>query len=139
MNIEPLQSIMLAIAQARSVDTILKEIVGGLTECSNSALVRIWLVAPGDICARCHFREECPDRSRCLHLVASAGWSRESGKEYTYLDGKFRRIPLGVRKVGRVAATGEPFLIPEVTPEHAWVSDPIWIGAEGVQSFAGQR
>ncbi len=123
------------------MEAILKEIVGGLTECSNPALVRIWLVAPGDICARCHFREECPDRTRCLHLVATrAGRSRENAakKEYSFLDGKFRRIPLGVRKIGRVAATGEAFLIPEVTPEQPWVSDPKWMGAEGVQSFAGQ-
>src|SRR5665213_2988177 len=101
MKIEALQSIMLAIAQARLVEPVLKQIVGGVAESPTTALVRIWLTAPGDICAECHVRKECPDQSRCLHLAASAGSSRVSGKEYLNLDGRFRRIPIGVFKIGR--------------------------------------
>jgi transcriptional regulator with GAF, ATPase, and Fis domain len=138
MKIEALQPIMLAIAQARSLELVLKQIVDGLGESPTTALVRIWLTAPGDLCAQCHFRKECPDQTRCLHLAASAGRSQVSGKEYVNLDGRYRRIPLGVFKVGRVAASAEPFLIQEMTPGETSIKDPRWIAAEGIQSFAGQ-
>jgi transcriptional regulator with GAF, ATPase, and Fis domain len=138
MKIESLQAIMLGIAQERSVEPALKQIVDGVAASPQTALVRIWLTGKGDLCAECHFRRECPDHSRCLHLAASAGRSQVSGKEYSGLDGRFRRIPLGVFKVGRVAASAEAFLIPEVTPQDAWVADRAWIAAEGIQSFAGQ-
>ncbi len=129
---------MLATAQERSVEPALRQIVAGIAASPSTALVRIWLTAPGDLCAVCHFARECPNHARCLHLAASAGRSQVSGREYTRLDGRFRRIPFGVFKVGRVAASAEPFLIPEVTPEPAWAQDRAWIAAEGIQSFAGQ-
>ena len=138
MKIEALQTIMLAVAQARSLEPVLKQIVDGLGESSKTALARIWLTAPGDLCEKCHFRSVCPDQTRCLHLVASAGRSRVNGNEYANLDGRFRRIPLGVFKVGRVAASAEPFLIPEIKPDETAVQDHRWIAAEGIQSFAGQ-
>ena len=129
---------MLGIAQARSVDAVLRQIVEGVAECSNVALVRIWLVAPGDICGECHFRSECPNQERCLHLVASAGCSRATGDDYSRLNGAFRRFPLGVRKIGQIAESGQPLMLSDVKPEQSWVAKPEWIAAEGVQSFAGQ-
>jgi transcriptional regulator with GAF, ATPase, and Fis domain len=138
VKLESLQAIMLGIAQARSVSAVLRQIVEGVADCSNVALVRIWLVAPGDICSECRFRNECPDQERCLHLVASAGKSQRSGDDYSRLNGAFRRFPLGVRKIGQIAKTGEPLMLSEVTPEQPWVAQPDWIAAEGVRSFAGQ-
>ncbi len=138
MKIEALQMIMLAVAQARSLELVLRQIVDGLGESPRTALARIWLTAPGDLCEQCHFRPVCPDQARCLHLVASAGRSQVNRNEYANLDGRFRRIPLGVFKVGRVAASAEPFLIPEIKPDETAVQDHRWIAAEGVQSFAGQ-
>ena len=129
---------MLAIAQARAVEPVLKQIVDGLAGSPDTALARIWLAGPGDLCAQCHVRKDCPDQSRCLHLVASAGHSQVTGNEYLNLDGRFRRIPLGVFKVGRVAASAEPFLIPEITPEESAIRDPRWIADEEIKSFAGQ-
>jgi transcriptional regulator with GAF, ATPase, and Fis domain len=120
------------------VDAVLRQIVQGVADCSNVALVRIWLVAPGDICGECRFRNECPNQERCLHLVASAGKSQRSGDDYSRLNGAFRRFPLGVRKIGQIAKTGEPLMLSEVTPEQSWVAQPDWIAAEGVRSFAGQ-
>jgi len=138
VKLESLQAIMLGVAQARSVDAVLRQIVEGVADCSNVALVRIWLVAPGDICGDCRFRDECPSQERCLHLVASAGKSQRSGDDYSRLNGAFRRFPLGVRKIGQIAKTGEPLMVSDVTPEQSWVAQPDWIAAEGVRSFAGQ-
>jgi transcriptional regulator with GAF, ATPase, and Fis domain len=137
MKLESLQTIMLTIAQSHSVDVVLRQIVAGVADCSNVALVRIWLVGPGDICAECRFRVECPNQERCLHLAASAGHPRSPGADISRLDGAFRRFPLGVRKIGLIAKSGEPLLISNVTPEQPWVAQPEWIAAEGVQTFAG--
>jgi hypothetical protein len=62
--VEPraLQSIALAVAEARSVDLVLQRIVDGLAGEPGTALARIWLIAPGDICSSsCPVRAECPD------------------------------------------------------------------------------
>jgi len=54
-------------------------------------------------------------------------------------DGAFRRIPLGTRKVGRIALTGQALEEPDLArPLPEWVADPNWIEAEGIRGFAGQ-
>ena len=111
MDLELLQSISLAVSQARTVDSVLKMIVEGLVEKAGIALARIWLIGPGDICATCPMRGECPSQVRCLHLAASAGRSQVDRTEWTATEGVFRRIPLGVQKIGLVGASGNSFLI----------------------------
>src|SRR6266851_9104887 len=111
MELELLQTISLAVSQARTVDSVLKMIVDGLVEKAGFALARIWLVGPGDICATCPMGGECPSRVRCLHLAASAGRSQVAGQEWNGIEGAFRRIPLGVRKIGQVGSSGKSFLI----------------------------
>src|SRR5262245_51917973 len=80
-----------------------------LLEPCDAVLARVWLVAPGDLCATCPMRPECPDPSRCLHLVASAGVN-------TRVDGPFRRFPIGARRVGQVASTRQRFLATDDLP-----------------------
>ena len=70
------------------------------------ALARLWLIEPGDICDVCPMRAECPDRTRCLHLVASAGTSVvDPDADWSPIEGDFRRFPMGVRKIGRKCRT----------------------------------
>ncbi len=149
MNMEALQDIMLAIAQQRSVAAVLQQIVEQIADCPPSgfskktetcadiALVRIWLVEQGDLCAECHFRSECPDHSRCLHLAASAGLPDDKSENWARLDGHFRRIPLGVRKIGTIAATGSSIFIPDIAADAKWVARPEWAKAERITAFAG--
>jgi formate hydrogenlyase transcriptional activator len=129
---------MVSMAQNRSLPEVLRAVVEGLSQCQNVALARIWLIKPGDICAECRFRPECPDQTRCLHLVASAGNADELKRDHTRLDGAFRRFPLGVRKIGRVGKTGEPLLLPGVRGDEEWIADPQWIKREQVKTFAAQ-
>src|SRR5205809_396387 len=71
------------------------------------ALARIWLTQPTPDCSGCPMAEACRTQSRCLQLVASGGRSvLTPSVEWTGIDGAFRRMPLGVRKVGRIAAEG---------------------------------
>lgn len=73
-------------------------------------------------------RAECPDQTRCLHLTASAGVTRRT-------DGPFRRFPLGARRVGEVAVTGEPFVAGEEIAS-AGLADPAWLLTHRVRGFA---
>jgi transcriptional regulator with GAF, ATPase, and Fis domain len=141
--------VVLAIAQQRSVAAVLQKIVediadvteGGFRKqtegCADIALVRIWCVAPGDICAECRFRTECPDQSKCLHLVASAGSPTDKSEDWSRLDGHFRRFPIGLRKIGHIAATGQPIVIEEMATDSKWVARPDWVRAEGISTFSG--
>ena len=138
MDLELLQSISLAVSQVRTVDTVLKMIVDGLIERAGFALARIWLMGPGDICATCPMAKQCSSRVRCLHLAASAGRSRVDRVEWNGIEGSFRRVPLGVLKIGLVGATGESFLIENAAKTPELTADPDWISREQVQGFAGQ-
>ncbi len=133
---ELLQSISLAVAQARTVDTVLAMIVAGLVDQAGFALARIWLLGAGDICPECPMRAECPSQERCLHLVASAGRSVVNGQEWNSTEGAFRRFPLGVRKIGRIGSTGESLLLGEPA-NPAWTVHPEWVQREGILGFAG--
>ena len=105
MNCANLPQVMVYMAQNRLLTEVLHAVAAGIAECKNVVLARIWLIAPGDICKSCRFRAECPDQTRCLHLVASAGNPGAAKQNYARLDGTFRRFPLGVRKSG---AWGNP-------------------------------
>ncbi len=118
-----LQSVLLGAARERTRDATLDRLVGGLAAEPAVALARIWLEGPGDICDECALRPECPDQTRCLHLVASAGESK-SGEKWNRLDGDFRRMPIGTRKVGTIAASGQGNLIQDVRKDTKWIARP---------------
>src|SRR3954470_8870221 len=132
--------LLLEMAREHALPDLLRLVVDRLAESPRVALARIWLMRRSEDCDGCVLPAECPDRSACLHLVASAGRSALDPKvEWTRLDGAFRRFPLGVRKVGRIAATGEPIEALDLLPDPpAWAADPAWMRAEGVAGFGGQ-
>ncbi len=138
MNCANLPQVMVSMAQNRSLSEVLRAVVEGLSQCPNVVLARIWLIKPGDICAECRFRSECPDQSHCLHLVASAGNSGSPKNDYAGLNGGFRRFPMGVRKIGRVAKTGEPLLLPGLRGDEEWIADPKWMKLESIRTVAAQ-
>ena len=138
MNAESLQAVALAVAAERSVDGVLSQIVQGLVERSSVALARVWLIGPGDICATCPMRTECPDQARCLHLSASAGTPLDRRADWSRLTGAFRRFPLNERKIGRIGATGQGIFIANVAQDQEWIAHPDWVRREKISSFGGQ-
>ena len=138
MKSQALQSLALTVGEARSADAVLSRIVSGLAAQQDVALARLWLVAPGDICSSCRLREECPDQTQCLHLVASAGSPTASGEDWSRLNGNFCRMPLNARKVGVIGASGEPILINHDLAASKWIARPEWVRREAILSFAGQ-
>lgn len=93
-----------------------------------ATLCRVWLVAPGDLCASCALAAECADRRQCLHLAASVGATRR-------LDGPWRRFPLGAREVGRVARTLEPRVLTGEALAASELADPGWLALHRAIAF----
>lgn len=132
--------LLLDLAGHHHLADLLPLAVRRLAEGPAVALVRIWLVQTPlpDDCVKCRLATECHDRNRCLHLVASAGCSvNKSLPSWERLDGVFRRFPIGIRKVGQIAKTGQSLEVASVARDPAWTADPTWIQDEGIASFAG--
>jgi transcriptional regulator with GAF, ATPase, and Fis domain len=124
---ESLRDRLVELAQIRHVDELLKRVVTVLAERPHVALARIWVVDRGDICASCHMAARCPDRTSCLHLVASAGAPRsDNDPDWSRVDGEFSRMPLGVGKIGRVGATGEAIVVKDFADDPAWLRRYQW-------------
>ncbi|TWT89645.1 Formate hydrogenlyase transcriptional activator [Pseudobythopirellula maris] len=133
------KSLLLELAQQRELPQLLDLLVSRIAASDQIALARLWLVRPGEGCETCPMRDECPDRSQCLHLVASSGRSVvDPSQDLSRLDGRFRRFPIGVRKVGRIAMTGEAIEAPDMAELPSWVAQPAWVRDEGIIGFAGQ-
>lgn len=127
-------------AHERSLPALLSLLAERLRNLREVALARIWLIRPGDLCATCPARPECPDQTRCLHLVASAARqiNPDSGTDWFRMDGSYRRFPLGIRHIGNIGATGEPLSLDDTAADHEWFARGDWLKKEGVKSFAGQ-
>ena len=138
LEIEALQRLLLELAGERSLERLLSHIASGLAAQETVALVRLWLVRPGDICEVCPRREECPGEVPCLHLVASAGRPLEEGADWSRLNGDFQRFPIGCRKVGTVAESGRELLVHDVEGDPNWIARPEWAQTEQIHAFAGQ-
>jgi transcriptional regulator with GAF, ATPase, and Fis domain len=134
-----MKNLLLEVAQERNELRLLKIIVDRLRGLEDVALARIWLIRPGDICSTCPMRQECPDQTSCLHLTASAGNPvAEKDADWSRLDGNFRRFPIGIRKVGRVATSGEAFEIVDIQKDSRDIARPEWAEREGIRGFEGQ-
>jgi transcriptional regulator with GAF, ATPase, and Fis domain len=134
-----LQELLLEMPQQRSCLSLMEMVVQRLAARSNVALARVWLLRPGDICATCPRRQECPGHVPCLHLVASAGESVvEPGLQWSGVDGNYRRFPVGIRKVGYVAARRTALEIGDIKQGSEWLVEPDWAERERILGFAGQ-
>lgn len=125
-----LERITLQMASGLDLQVVLATITQGLVEELDAAFARIWLIGPGDLCADCYKAADCANRSRCLHLEASAGL-------YTNLKGEYRRIPLGALKIGKIAQGSGAIFTNDILgddrlPNKQWMTD------NGLRSFAGQ-
>lgn len=136
---DALKNLLLEIGQQRSLEAVLRLGVTRLAGEEHIALARIWLIRPGANCANCPMPDVCVEQAGCLHLVASAGHSfSENAPSWDRLDGDFSRFPLGIRKVGRVGATGECVAVLDVQNDTEWIARPDWAQQEGIRGFVGQ-
>jgi transcriptional regulator with GAF, ATPase, and Fis domain len=135
VNVDALRAVILSIAEAQSVGSIINLIVSGIAEASNVPLVRVWLLQPDSACPLCS-DTLLGDETPTLHLAASNGVSR-TGVLQNNLGGLSHKIRLGQRKIGLIAERREPMIVPQVDPGLPWVANPKWIADEAIHSFAG--
>jgi transcriptional regulator with GAF, ATPase, and Fis domain len=110
------------------LEDVLATITHGLVEEFHAAFARLWLLGPGDLCTACYQAADCATRERCLHLQASAGL-------YTNLNGEYRRVPLGVAKIGRIAVGGPTYTNDTLADDR--LPNKAWLREHGLVSFAG--
>ncbi len=119
------------------VQETLRAIASQMIKQEEVALARIWLIDKGDICDTCVVRSVCPSQEQCLHLTASEGRNLNGEKAWLNIDGRFGRFPIGVRKVGHVAQSGEAIHLHDLlTTESSWIADRDWIHAEKINGLA---
>ena len=134
-----LRTLLLDVVGERSTERLPHLIVQRVASMPHVALCRMWLIEDGDICDRCLLRDECPDQSRCLHLVASAGRSViDEATKWEKLDGRFMRFPIGARKVGHVAASGDAVVVWDTAKDMKWIADLDWVRRESIRGLAAQ-
>jgi transcriptional regulator with GAF, ATPase, and Fis domain len=125
MQIEMLQSLALSVAQARSPDTVLREMVEGLGLNEGVALARVWLI------------EHDGEGQASLNLKASVGSSIvDPGVIWNRIDGGHAKVRVDFGKIGRIASTSAPLLLQRGSGD--WLLQRDWAEAEQIQSFAGQ-
>lgn len=138
-EIEDYKSLLLNMPLERTLSGLLELIVRRLVARPQAALVRIWLLKRADISAVWPLSDECPGDDNYLHLVASAGNPINSpGEDWSRLDGRFSRFPVGSRKVGKIAATGQPLEVLDIETDGRWIANPDWARREKIRGFFGQ-
>src|SRR5512135_2391452 len=125
--------LLLDIAQERSVEPILKKIVECAVERTQFVFSQVWLIGKGDLCATCKYRSECPDQSRCLHLVAGRGRSLPSpGKGPQPYEDLNARIPLNFGPLGEAVASGQLKVIRSSGKQPVSAAGFEWMREEGI-------
>lgn len=131
------KSISELIVRKSPVPETLSAITSQMIGHGDIALARIWLIKKGDICEACSMRPECPSQDQCLHLTASEGRDLKGERSWTDVNGRFARFPIGVRKIGHVASTGEAIHLDDLlTAESSWIVAPDWIHTEKIRGVA---
>ena len=102
MDLASLPSIILAIAEQRSLNDVLATIIGAIARNTDVSLARLWLRQPDQECPHCSRGAHTSEDS--LHLRASAGTPQVPGADWSRTNGTFHRIPLG-----RKGASGSIF------------------------------
>lgn len=135
MDIEAFKQLLLEVAAERSLQGVLQLIVTRVANMEHTALARIWLI---DSSERSEASDEEPP-PKFLQLLASAGQSiTEPDADWSRLDGRFSRFPIGERKIGKVAETGAAIVVWDTIADKKWIADPDWADRESIRGVAAQ-
>ena len=135
MDLASLPSIILAIAEQRSLDAVLAAIIQAVASQPSVALARLWLSDTDQHCPDCSALSN--SKEPALHLRASSGTSVAADEDWSRTNGSFHRIALNTTlKISHVASTGEPIRIQNIADDRKWVRDPAWARREQLLGFA---
>jgi transcriptional regulator with GAF, ATPase, and Fis domain len=129
--------LLLDIAHEQSLENLLQKLVSRVTERPNVACVQIWLIDQGDRCSNCAYRAECPNPTRCLHLVAGKGvpWAGSVAGAPRF-DDLNARIPLDAGLLGQVAVTGQQVVLKNLDQKSVAIVGIDWLEPEQIRGFA---
>ena len=135
---ESLAKLLLEVARVRSTAQLFDTVVKRMAERPHVAMVSLWLLERGDQCPSCPRQAKCSDRSRCLHLVASAKLESTGAEPWNKTDGQFGRIPFGFGEIGRVASTGQPFVAGSAEQDRSGIGEGNWATRAGIRGLDAQ-
>ena len=137
MDLASLPSIILAIAEQRSLPAVLSTIIETVAKQPDVALARLWLRQSAEECPHCV--RDPQESGEFLHLRASAGNPQTAGADWSRTNGSFHRIPMGTghSKISHIAASGESVRIQLLSEDQKWVRHQDWAQSEHLVGFAG--
>ncbi|MDR3458642.1 MAG: sigma 54-interacting transcriptional regulator [Verrucomicrobiae bacterium] len=137
---DSLADLLLEVAQERSTDQLFKKIVQRLAERPHVYMASLWVLDKGDQCLACPMQAQCPDRSRCLHMAATAKSPHKiiEDEQVNLVLEKYGRIPSGFGEIGRVAATGQAFVSHEPGQDLSGIGEPLWAAQAGIRGLDAQ-
>jgi len=137
---DSLADLLLEVAQERSTDQLFTKIVQRLAERPHVYMASLWVLAKGDHCAACPMQSLCQDRSRCLHLAASAAspLKKVDDAPWNRVLEKYGRIPHGFGEIGGVAATGRACVNHEPGQDLSGIGEPLWAAQAGIYGLDAQ-
>ncbi len=126
--------LLIDIASEQSLDDVLRRFVERGSQCVD--FVQVWLIDKGDLCASCLHYNQCPDHTRCLHLVAAMGTSiQESSDVPKTFENLNARVPLGVGPIGKSTVTNVPIFNKTGDAPPASITGIEWVIKEGIQEY----
>ncbi len=133
--------LLLEITQEPSLDKLLRKLVDRIFDRTYIARVYIWLIEKGDVCATCVHRSDCPDQTRCLHMVAggrrlisSAG---DAEIEYLTKADHLARVPLGGGITGKIVLISQQLILNDLDKNPGELASLKWLKAEKICAFHG--
>lgn len=131
MDLARLPGIILAIAEKRSLDSVLHAVVQEVANQPGVAVARIWLLESGKSCPR----PECKSAATKigLHLRASAGTQRGSHADWSQANGSLHLIQdESESEIAHVAKTGTALRIADLASDTRWNWDSRLIETESL-------
>ena len=133
----PATQLLLEIANEQSLEHLLRTLVDRAVERPDLVCAQVWLIEKGDLCASCPRRSECPDQSRCLHLVVTKGKSilgpTKRAKQFEDLTA---RVPLGIGPLGSAVASGEQRFVKDLQKQPPSMAGPAWLREERIRGYS---
>jgi transcriptional regulator with GAF, ATPase, and Fis domain len=123
------------VGQEHSLDILMRKLAERILQRPQVARVHFFLVAKGDLCATCVWRSQCPDHSRCLHAFLGLRKAINSGEESPVELDRYKRIPIGLGVLGKIAATRQPVVFGDLDKNPGELADVKWLREEKIRGF----
>ena len=130
--------LLLDLAHEQTLDQLLHKLVLRAVERPDIICAQIWLIDRGDLCSNCRWRLQCPDQTRCLHLVAGMGVPiPDSEAKVPDFGDPNARIPLGMGVIGKLATIAQQVRLDDLDRKPEQIPEVDWISSQKIRFFGG--